>query len=98
MVYGIQADKQLFGNLNKHKTGNVPHHLPEAPCQQVRALIDERLPNCPVINEWLHSLPSVLLILTLFICFWEDTAGPNVTAWHFHLSLFSASLMLHEDF
>lgn len=54
----------------KKETGNVSHRLPDSLCQQVRALIDLRLPNCPVINETLCSVPSFLLILTLFIWFW----------------------------
>lgn len=46
------------------------HHLPDVLCQQVRALIDLRLPNCALIKEWSCSVPSFLLILTLFIWFW----------------------------
>lgn len=47
------------------------HHLPDALCQQVRALIDLRLPNCALIKERPCSVPSFLLILTLFIWFWR---------------------------
>lgn len=47
------------------------HHLPDALCQQVKALIDLRLPNCTVIKERSCSVPFFLLILTLFIWFWR---------------------------
>lgn len=49
---------------------NHSHHLPDALCQQVRALIDLRLPNCALIKERSYLVPSFLLILTLFIWFW----------------------------
>lgn len=73
----------------KNKTGSLLHHLPDALCQQVRALIGLRLPNCPVINEWLCSVPSSLLILLYLFGFGVDAAGPNVNVWHFPVSLFS---------
>lgn len=47
------------------------HHLPDALCQQVRALIDLRLPNCTLIKERSCSAPFFLLILTLFIWLWR---------------------------
>lgn len=73
------------------------HHLPDALCQQVRALIDLRLPNCTVIKERSCSVPFFLLILTLFIWFWRghswaqcvDRSVPSVNVWCAHVSLFS---------
>lgn len=54
----------------KNKTGSLSHHLPDALCQQVRALIGLRLPNCAVINEWFYSVPSSRLILLYLFGFW----------------------------
>lgn len=39
------------------------HHLPDAPCQQLKALIDLRLPSCSVIKEQSFSVSFFLLIL-----------------------------------
>lgn len=73
----------------KNKTGSLSHHLPDALCQQVRALIGLTLPNCAVINEWLCSVPSSRLILLYLFGFGLEAAGPNVNVWHFPVSLFS---------
>lgn len=56
-----------------------PHQLQDAVCQQVRALIDLRLPNCALIKEQSCSVPFFLLIWTFYLFgFGMDTAGLNV--------------------
>lgn len=81
--------KCLSPNFCRNQTESLSHHLPDALCQQVRALIALRLPNCPMINQWLCSTPSSLLILLYLFGFGVDAAGPNVNVWHFPASLFS---------
>lgn len=81
-------DKLHFGKLQsveKKKKRNqlawacrkLLHRLPDALCQQVRALIDLRLPNCTLIKERSCSVPFFLLILTLFIWFWRGHSWPQ---------------------
>lgn len=55
------------------------HQLQDAVCQQVRALIDLRLPNCTLIKEQSCLVPFYLLIWTFYLFgFGMDTAGLNV--------------------
>lgn len=84
----------MLKNKNKRRRNHFAcahrkslHHLPDALCQQLRALIDLRLPNCALIKERPCSVPSFLW-LYLF-GFGVDTAGPNVKVWHARVSLFS---------
>lgn len=77
MVFWMSlVDKLHFKNMLKDKKNILCahrkqlHHPPDALCQQVRALIDLRLPNCTLIKEWSCLVPSFLLILILFIWFW----------------------------
>lgn len=82
-----------------NKTGNLSHHLPDPLCQQVSGVIGLRLPNCPVINEWLSSVPSSLLILLYLFGFVVDAAGTNVNVLAFSCVCFpsDASLTFHGE-
>lgn len=83
-------DKLLFGKLQSvEKVKELHfawayrkslHQLQDAVCQQVRALIDLRLPNCTLIKERPCSVPFLLLIWTFYLFgFGMDTAGLNVS-------------------
>lgn len=73
------------------------HHLPDALCQQVRALIDLRLLNCALIKERPCSVPSFLLILTIYLVLaWTQLGSmwrSGMLVWVYFPS--DASLLFH---